>query len=364
MNVLMSAIIFLSGTGVAEDLGVRSRPGDKVHVEPVFGPETPGVYKHPASIGELANGDLLLVYYGGSGEYELDTAVYGARKGKGAGEWTAPSVIADTPMHSDGNAVIWQAPDGVVWLFYVVRYGETWSSSRIMAKISKDEAKTWSDSMVLSFEAGSMVRGRPIVNAAGHYLLPVYHETGQDTESVGPDSSSYFLVFDPKAQSWTPTNKIHSRIGNIQPAVDIVDGDRLVAFCRRGGGYDGRRDGFIVKSTSMDGGLTWSEGVETKLPNPNAAVDFLRLQSGHHLLVFNNSFDDRSPLTLALSTDGGETFPLIRDLAIGSGDFAYPYFIQARDGLIHLVFTSNERTVVNHATFREEEIEGIQAIRP
>ena len=26
---------------------------------------------------------------------------------------------------------VWQAPDGVVWLYYVVRYGDTWSSSRI-----------------------------------------------------------------------------------------------------------------------------------------------------------------------------------------------------------------------------------------
>ena len=44
----------------------------------VFGPEHPGRYKHPASITELANGDLYIAYYGGSGEYGDDTAVYGA----------------------------------------------------------------------------------------------------------------------------------------------------------------------------------------------------------------------------------------------------------------------------------------------
>ncbi len=41
----------------------------------VFGPEHPGQYKHPASITQLANGDLYIAYYGGSGEYGDDTAV-------------------------------------------------------------------------------------------------------------------------------------------------------------------------------------------------------------------------------------------------------------------------------------------------
>ena len=52
---------------------------DGVTIEKVFGTELPGKYKHPACVEELANGDLYLAYYGGSGEYDLDTAVYGAR---------------------------------------------------------------------------------------------------------------------------------------------------------------------------------------------------------------------------------------------------------------------------------------------
>ena len=52
--------------------------------QPVFGPADPGgPYKHPAAIEELANGDLYIVFYGGQGEYEGDTAVYGSRLAKG-----------------------------------------------------------------------------------------------------------------------------------------------------------------------------------------------------------------------------------------------------------------------------------------
>ena len=46
----------------------------------IFGPETrTGPYKHPACMTELRNGDLYLVYYGGAGEYAVETAVFGSR---------------------------------------------------------------------------------------------------------------------------------------------------------------------------------------------------------------------------------------------------------------------------------------------
>jgi predicted neuraminidase len=99
---------------------------DGIETERVIGPEAPGKYKHPAAIAELAGGDLYIVYHGGTGEYADDTAVWGLRRRAGAASWEAPRPIADTPLHGDGNAVVWQEPGGAVWLFYVVRYGPTW----------------------------------------------------------------------------------------------------------------------------------------------------------------------------------------------------------------------------------------------
>src|SRR5690242_11595350 len=95
---------------------------EPIQIERVFGPETPtGRYKHPASITELANGDLFLAWYGGDGEYKPGTAVYGSRLVNGSGRWSAPVVLARDPFYSVGNPVIWQAPDGIVWLWYVIR---------------------------------------------------------------------------------------------------------------------------------------------------------------------------------------------------------------------------------------------------
>ena len=177
-------------------------PPSGIRIERVFGPEAPtGPYKHPASIAQLSNGDLYLVYYGGKGEYATDTGVFGSRLRKGA-KWTGPRRIAHDPFRSLGNAVVWQAPDGTVWLFYVVRWGKTWSTSRIHAKISHDNAESWSDSFVISEREGEMVRGRPLVLQSGKYLHPVYHETGRDPERTGADSVSRFLRFDPRSKEW------------------------------------------------------------------------------------------------------------------------------------------------------------------
>lgn len=323
--------------------------------ERLFGPETPtGRYKHPASITELANGDLFVVYYGGGGEYAVNTGVFGSRFDHETKQWSAPKLIASDPFRSVGNGVVWQAPDGVVWLFYVVRWGDTWSTSRIQAKISRDNAQSWSESFVVSERQGMMVRGRPIVLASGEYLLPAYYETGFDSELVAPDSGGWFLLWDPKRAQWVEAGRIRSRKGNIQPAAVEVSPGLLIAFCRRGGGYGAVTDGYVVRSESSDGGRTWSEGQDSQFSNPNAAVDFIKLQSGSLLLVFNDSMTQRDPLTLALSADHGRTWPWKRDLAVGPHYYAYPVAIQTRDGKIHVVYTSEMRTVVNHAIFDEE----------
>jgi predicted neuraminidase len=328
-----------------------------LRTEKVFGPETQtGPYKHPACITELSNGDLYLVYFGGGGEYADETAVFGSRRKRGDTKWSAPAKIASDPFRSLGNGVIWESPDGMVWLFYVVRFGETWSTSRIQVKISKDGARTWSDPSLLALEPGMMVRNRPIVLSSGEYLLPVYHETGEDREEVGPDSTSRFLRFDPKAKRWSESGWIRSAKGNIQPAPAEVAPGHVIAYCSRGGGYGPATDGYLVRAESRDGGRTWSEGKNSAFPNPNSAVDFLKLASGNLLLVYNDHMSRRTPLRASLSVDNDKSYTRHLNIASGTDSFAYPVAIQAKDGRIHVVYTSNGRKQVNLATFDEGDV--------
>ena len=199
-----------------------------------------------------------------------------------------------------------------------------------------------------------MVRNRPIVLSDGGYLLPVYQERGANTEIVGPDSTSRFLRFDPQTKQWATLGAIRSPRGNIQPAVVELEPGHLVAYCRRGGGYGRDETGFIVRAESRDGGRTWTEGADSRFPNPNAAIDLLRLRNGHLLLVYNDCQHGRTPLTRALSEDADRSYPFRRNLAEApDGDFAYPIALQARDGKVHIVYTSDRRRVVNHAVLDE-----------
>lgn len=338
-------------------LTVAQTANAALHTETVFGPETKtGRYKHPSTITELDNGDLLLAYYGGGGEYETATDVYGSRLARGSRRWTRPVSIASNPMYSMGNPVLWQSPQSEVWLFFTVRPGTTWSTSRIAAKISKDHGRSWSDAFMLTFDEGTMVRSRPITLSDGHYLLPIYHETGADTEKTGADTSSLFLRFDPRSKQWSRSNKVYSRMGNLQAAVVELQPGRLLALCRRGGDYEPGDDGYVVRTESIDGGRTWSPGTETDFPNPNASVELIRLKSGNLLFIYNHSMNDRTPLTAVLSEDGGKSWKRKMQLAEGPGDFAYPTALQTRDSKIHVTYTSNERTVIRHATFDESDL--------
>ncbi len=67
----------------------------------------------------------------------------------------------------------------------------------------------------------------------------------------------------------------------------------------------------------------------------------------------NDSMFQRTPLTAALSTDGDKSYPFRRNIADGRNSFAYPTGFQGADGLIHIVYTSDQRTVINHAVFSE-----------
>ena len=73
----------LIACGLGLSIAAAAHP-ESIATTQVFGPEIPGKYKHPASFTELSNGDLYLAYYGGGGEYEENSKVWGSRLAKSA----------------------------------------------------------------------------------------------------------------------------------------------------------------------------------------------------------------------------------------------------------------------------------------
>ena len=374
----MAVVVVLAAVcGVARGELILPKFEQNVEIYRVFGQEHPGPYKHPASITQLDNGDFYIAYYGGANEYSNETAVYGSRfvsepaphpqeagqpaparsvRRPGTSAWSYPEVIADTPFEGEGNPVVWQGPEGTVWLFYNNRKGDTWSNSHVKGKISRDGAQTWSDSFMVTYEEGTMVQGPPIVLKDGDYLLPVYSEKGNDRERTSGDTSSFFLRFKPSTNEWSESSRVKSPQGNLQAEVVQLTDNDLFCFLRRGGDFLPTTDGWTLRSESHDAGKTWSEGVKTEFKNPHAAVGLIKLQNGDLLFVFNDNMNDRTPLTVAVSRDEGKTWPFRRAIAGGDNDFAYPFAMQAKDGKVHIVFTTNGRTTIMQAVFNEEAI--------
>jgi predicted neuraminidase len=136
-----------------------------------------------------------------------------------------------------------------------------------------------------------------------------------------------------------------------------VEPGHVLAFCRRGGGYgdEGRVAG--------EGGVERRRrdvepGEDSEFPNPNSAVELIKLRDGKLMLIYNDSFSDRTPLTAALSADGGKTWTAKRISASGRDSFAYPSAVQTPDGRIHLVYTTNARKTVTYSVFTESDVTG------
>jgi predicted neuraminidase len=105
-----------------------------------------------------------------------------------------------------------------------------------------------------------------------------------------------------------------------------------------------RGKGFIADSWSQDGGRTWSEMTLLSLPNPNSGIDAVTLKDGRQLLVFNNTPKGRTPLNVALSSDGKD-WKVVLTLEDQPGEYSYPAVIQASDGKVHTTYTYRRQSI-------------------
>jgi predicted neuraminidase len=102
---------------------------------------------------------------------------------------------------------------------------------------------------------------------------------------------------------------------------------------------------------SDDNGWTWSEAAASDLPNPDSALDALRLNDGRIVLVYNHAHRGRENLRLAVSADAGRTWQAGPVLEATAGrEYSYPFLVEDRAGGIHLTYTWH-RERIKHLRF-------------
>jgi len=295
---------------------------------------------HGSTLEALPNGDIIAAWYGGDYERAHNVAIYAARLKKGESKWSDVWLVHDVPKLSEGNPVLWLAPDKkTLWLFYVTIMKETWNDARMFYKKSLDEGKTWSEPVTLIEQLGMMTRNKPLVLKSGEILLPIYNETIFDSQ---------FIISDDGGATWERSAVLRAPGGIIQPsAVQLDDGSILTVM------RTGSKNGLAWWARSKSKGNKWSKPYTTDIHNPGSAADMVRLPNGHIALVYNDSPTDRNPLTVAISTDEGKTWAYKRDIERApSGSFAYPAVIATPDGIIHVTY-SYARDSIKYAAFNE-----------
>ncbi len=298
---------------------------------------TPSV--HASTIAE-GPGGVMIAWFGGSREGAADVGIWLSRTNNGV--LGAPTLVA-TGAQSGGsqfacyNPVLFRSRDNTLHLFYKVgpQPAKWWG----MHQSSRDDGKTWSAAERLPDGILGPVKNKPLMLKDGTLIA------GSSTESTDADPRwrVHFEISHDNAKTWTivrpDSNATSQQIDAIQPSVLTGQDGQLLAVGRT-------RSQRVFVTRSRDNGATWSALSLTDVPNPNAGTDAVTLRDGRQLLVYNNSTTSRTPLVLALSTDG-VSWRIVETLESAPGEYSYPAIVQTRDGLVHVTYTW-QRTNIRH----------------
>jgi predicted neuraminidase len=292
---------------------------------------------------ELANGDLAAAWWSGAYEGATDAVIKVARLRPGADTWDPATTAADIPGYFQGNPVLFALSDGRLWLFFVVAYAPGPHGIQIMRQESADLGHTWTPFEPFHTERGIRTRNHPIWLPGGEILFP-FHD--------GRDGSSLFEISGDLGRTWQRSDPIRSEPGNVQPTVIARRQNELYALMRTWHEDPAKR--FLWQSASHDAGRTWDPPTYSQVPTVSSAIEMVRLRNNHVVLAYNDGrARARTPLTLALSVDGGRTWSWKRNLEEGAGAFSYPSIIQSDDGQVHATY-SYRREFIKHVEVNED----------
>lgn len=294
---------------------------------------------HASTIVEHPDHTLSAAWFGGTREGAPDVAIW--LSDWRAGGWSAPREVVREPHVATYNPVLFYTKDGKLWLFY--RFGpspERWTSGYLT---SADHGQTWSKPVHLPSGLHGPIKNKPLVLKDGTVLA------GSSSESYS-SWASYVDRSTDNGKSWTRHGPIlldhqmeqgteGKRYGTIQPALVTLTNGHVRAYLRTT-----EPVGKIAYADSLDGGLSWGTARLLDLPNPNSGIDAVSLTDGRVAMVYNHTAQGRSPLNVAISTDGRQWTPLAT-LESEPGEYSYPAIIQARDGRLHITYTWNRKKI-------------------
>lgn len=335
-------------------------------------------HTHGSSIVYLPNGDLLTVWFQGSGERKADDVrIMGSRKAQGQSSWSEPFEMADTPGIPDCNPVVFLNQSDELFLVWIAVLANEWEHSILRVKRSTDYMSagaprwTWQDNILLkpgdefAKEVADRMKELPKTGLGWSTYAPPYEsmilDAAQDSKkrSIGwmtrikplvldtriilplySDGFNFSLmaISEDQGDTWRPSLPLVGK-GPIQPALVQKSNGDILAVLRDSGDYPTR----IQESMSTNLGESWSTAQKTEFPN-SASVEILRLQNGDWWMIGNDLTSARYQLALWRSDDEGETWSdpyYLEYQEEKTGRFSYPSLIQDPSGMIHITYSKH-----------------------
>lgn len=307
----------------------------------VFEDDRPFAQCHASTIAGLGEDTYLLAWFAGSHEKNDDVGIW-TSKGS-PGDWSAPKLLVKVRNDPHWNPVLFNAPNGKVYLYFKV--GKEIDDWETWVQYTEDGGETWSEAkeLVPGDRGGrGPVRNHMLVLSDGTWLAPASDENDRVWD-VFIDRS------EDEGVTWEATEKLKmdrsviTGEGVIQPALWESKPGHVHMLMRSSSGN-------ICRSDSEDYGKTWSEIEEISLPNNNSGIDVAHLGGEKLAVIYNpvsENWGKRFPITIAVSTDNGNTWPLKYDIEKGENEddeLSYPAMFY-EDGHLVACYTWNRQRV-------------------
>lgn len=341
-------------------------------------PPGPWATAHGPGLLETPTGALLCCWFAGTFEGDTDVNIVVSRLERGSARWGEPVLVSRDNEFSNQNPSLFLAPNGDIWALYTSQLGRQPGkdnmqyTSVIKRQMSHDDGRTWSEPEVMLGEQGTFARQAIQVLSNGRWIYGLWLCTDSENGLAGDPSA--FALSDDQGVTWRRVD-VPGSAGRVHPSVVELDDGHLVAFMRS------READWIYRSESHDFGETWSVPDPTPLPNNNSGIGVTKLASGRIAVAYNHNSAPstygatgawpalRNPVNVALSEDGGLTFPLIRQVERAEGyvgeqnkynnrQYEYPTIMQASDGMIHVAYAYQTRRGVKWVTLSEQDVMG------
>ena len=312
--------------------------------QPVLLPN-PRPAAHGCNVVELEDGRLAVCWFAGTREGVEDQRVL-ISTSDNAVDWSEPEILVDHFQHEGDRwmpeiAALIRAPEsGALWVVFSAAPISSFSYRKERNAFLRDlnqarlfQAQVRMDpwAMEQPVEIPSrrplILQGKALSLAPDRWLLQC-----NARDSKGQKAAA--LLEGSPSLGWTETRHICVDPGCLEPSTAVFSDGAVLTYLR----YSGV-GGHIWRCESKSGTSGLSEPVQTTLRNPNSGIDIAAADDDDALLiVYNDNYRLRTPLSLGLSHDRGMTFRC-RDIEIDYGEFSYPKLFKHSSGQWYAFYT-------------------------